>query len=104
MNELIIQIENAVSELMRYDSDNYAAHAQELVDSMVAVLPSIISVYSREQMEDVREDAMYWPGQLERMIGALESPDRFETVDVLYNETYPNLIELRDMLVKRGLL
>ncbi len=104
MDELIRQIEQVVSELMRYDMENYSPHAQELVNNMVVVFPALISVYGKEQMEDVREDALYWPEQLERIIRALESPDRFETVDVLYNETYMNLIELRDMLTKRGLL
>lgn len=104
MNELIKQIEDVVSELIRYNMDIFAAKAQDMVDKMVAVFPVIISSYSDPQMEDVREDALYWPKQLERIINALESPDRFETVDVLYNETYPNLIELRDILIERGVM
>ena len=103
MNELILQIKNTVSDLMRYDYENYAAHAQELVDKMIAIFQTIISKYSMPEMEDVKEDALYWPGQLERIINALESHDRFEAVDVLYNETYPNLMELMDMLQERGL-
>ncbi len=104
MNELIEQIESTVSDLMRYDLESFAVKAQELVDKMIAVFPVIISIYSDPRMEDVREDALYWPGQLERIIKALESPDRFETLDVLYNETYPNLVELRGILTKRGIL
>lgn len=104
MDELIRQIEETVSDLMRYDMESFAQKAQELVDKMIAVFPAVISVYSDPRMEDLREDALYWPGQLERIIKALESPDRFETVDVLYNETYPNLIELRDILIKRGIV
>lgn len=104
MNELIEKIEKVTSTLMRYDMEGFAIQAQELVDDMVGILPVIISYYSDPKMDDVREDALYWPGQLERIIHALESPDRLETVDVLYNETYPNLVELRDMLVKRGIL
>lgn len=104
MNELIKQIEDVVSELIRYNMDIFAAKAQDMVDKMVTVFPVIISSYSDPQMEDVREDALYWPKQLERIINALESPDRFEIVDVLYNETYPNLIELRDILIERGVM
>ncbi len=104
MNELIRQIEEIVLELVRYDLDGYAAHVQGLVNSMVAVFPEIIAYYGDPRMTDVRDNALYWPGQLERIIKALESPDRFEAVDVLYNETYQNLVELRDMLAKRGLL
>lgn len=103
MNELILLIEEVISALMRYDMEEYAQKAQEFVDDMMALLPSIINSYSDPKMADVREDALYWPGQMERIIGALESHDRFEAVDVLYNETYPNLIELRDMLKERGL-
>lgn len=84
--------------------NRYAQQAQKTVDDMMALLPAIINCYSDPKMSDVREDALYWPGQMERMIRAFENNDRFEAVDVLYNETYPNLIELRDMLKNRGLL
>ena len=104
MNELITQIEETVGILMKYEMDDFATRAQKLVDIMIRIFPAIISIYGRPEMEDIKEDALYWPKQLERVISALESPDRFETVDVLYNETYPNLVELRDILVKRGLL
>ncbi len=103
MKELVLKIEKVVSSLMRYDMDCYAQEAQEFVDDMVAALPTIIECYSRSEMSDVKEDALYWPSHLERIINALESPDRFEAVDVLYNETSPNLIELIDMLKERGL-
>ena len=104
MNELISQIEETVSELLKYDLDSYAPLARKLVNDMIRIFPGIISIYSDPKMDDVKEDAMYWPAQLERIITALGNSDRFETVDVLYNETYPNLIELRDMLVERGLM
>ena len=104
MNELILLIEETVSALLRYDMDVYAQKAQRIVDDMMALLPSIINCYSDPKMSDVREDALYWPGQMERIIKALESHDRFEAVDVLYNETYPNLTELRDMLAERGII
>ena len=104
MNELILLIEETISALMRYDMEVYAQNAQKVVDDMMALLPSIINCYSEPKMSDVREDALYWPGQMERIIKAFESHDRFEAVDVLYNETYPNLTELKDMLQKRGIL
>lgn len=104
MNELIIQIKETISALIKYDMEIYAQQAQKLVDDMMALLPTIINCYSDPKMSDVREDALYWPGQMDRIIKALESHDRFEAVDVLYNETYPNLIELKNMLKERGLL
>jgi hypothetical protein len=103
MNELILLIEETVSALMRYDMEVYAHNAQKVVDDMMALLPEMIMYYSDPKMTDVREDALYWPGQMERMIRALENHDRFEAVDVLYNETYPNLMELKDMLEERGI-
>ncbi len=104
MNELIKLIEETISALMRYDMEVYAQNAQRVVDEMMALLPAIINCYSDPKMADVREDALYWPGQMERIIKAFENYDRFEAVDVLYNETYPNLMELKDMLIERGLL
>ncbi len=103
MNELIDKIEICASELLAYETKSFGAHAQEFVNAMMALLPSIINCYNDPQMSDVREDALYWPGQLERIIKTLEDDDSFELIDVLYNETRANLVELRDMLVKRGL-
>lgn len=103
MSELVSIIEKVITSLMRYDMDSYAQEAQTFVDNMVATLPAIIECYSKPEMSDVKEDALYWPGQLERIINALESHDRFEAIDVLLNETTPNLIELIDMLKERGL-
>lgn len=104
MDDLLIHITKTVSSLMRYDMDEYAQNAQEFVDTMMSALPSVINCYSDPKMADVKEDALYWPAQMERIIKALESYDRFEAVDVLYNETYPNLEELKGMLQERGLL
>ena len=104
MNELIDKIEESVSKLLKYDTEGFGESAQEAVNMMMALFPVIINCYNNPQMVDFREDAIYWPEQLERIIKTLENDDSLEIVDVLYNETYPNLVELRDMLVKRGIL
>ncbi len=104
MNELIDKIEESVVKLLKYDTKGFGESAQESVNMMMALLPAIINCYSDPKMEDLREDAVYWPGQLERVINTLESEDSLEIIDVLYNETRCNLIELRDTLAKRGLL
>ena len=104
MDKLILLIEEDISALMRYDMEEYARKAQQVVDDMMALLPSILNSYSDPKRGDVREDALYWPGQMEGIIKAFESHDRFEAVDVLYNETYPNLLELKGMLEERGIL
>ncbi|MCR5651809.1 MAG: hypothetical protein K6F86_11590 [Lachnospiraceae bacterium] len=103
MNELIDKIEECISQLLRYDTNSFGEQAQYVVNLMITILPSIINCYSDPRMSDVREDAVYWPAQLERIIKALENDDSFEITDILYNETRINLMELRDTIVKRGL-
>ncbi len=104
MNELIDKIEDSIVKLFAYDTKGFGDSAHEIINMMMALVPTIINCYNNPKMSDVREDALYWPAQLERVIKALENDDSFELVDVLYNETRPNLMELRDMLEKRGLL
>ena len=104
MNELIDKIEVSVSQLLRYDTKGFGESAQDVVNTMMTILPAIINCYNDPRMSDVKEDALYWPGQLERIIKVLENDDSFEIADVLYNETRPNLIEFRNMLIERGLL
>ena len=104
MDELITKIEDTVSALMKYDMEQYPVLAQELVGMMMTLFPAIIESYNNPKMEEFRGDATYWPGQLQRVIDALGSGDYFEVTDVLYNETRPNLIELKGNLEKRGLL
>ncbi len=102
MNELIEKIKEVSGDLIGYDMDSYAAHAQEMVDMMTALFPKIISSYSDPRMADHAEDAGYWMGQLERIVNAVSSVDDLAVIDVLYNETRPNLIELKGILEDRG--
>ena len=104
MDELIGRIEDTVAILMNHDLERYAASAQELVNYMIALFPAIIECYNNPLLSDIKEDATYWPKQLNRVIAALEKGDYFEVADVLYNETRPNLVELKGILIKRGLL
>ncbi len=104
MEELIEKIEEAVSYLLCAEDVKFEELARQLVDAMIAIFPAIITTYSDPRMEDHREDAVYWPGQLERIINVLKKGDYFEVVDALYNETRPNLIELRDILKERGII
>ena len=104
MDELIDKIEETISYLLQSESEKYENLARQLVEAMMAIFPAIIASYSDPRMSDLREDATYWPGQLERIITALEKGDMFEVTDVLYNETRPNLIEIRDTLKERGVI
>ena len=103
MNELIDKIEESVSHLLRYDTTRFGESAQAVVNALMNILPAIISCYNDPKMSDVKEDALYWPGQVERIIKVLETDDCFEIADVLYNETRPNLMELKNIIIERGL-
>ena len=104
MNELIEKIEKCILLLIKYDTKGFGESAQDIVNGMMMLIPQIISCYNDPKMEDLREDALYWPGQLERIISSLENDDSFAIVDILYNEMRANLMELRDTLAKRGLV
>ena len=104
MDELIDKIEEAVKYILQGEIEKFEELAQLLVNAMMAVFPAMIASYNDPRMEDLREDAVYWPGQLERIINVFEKGDLFEIVDALYNETRPNMIELRDILKDRGVI
>ena len=103
MDTLIEKIEETVYCLVRYDMENYAKNAQELADMMMTIFPVIIAKYSDPRMKEYAEEAKYWPAQLERILNAFDAGDDFATMDVLYNETRPNLIELKEILGRKGI-
>ena len=104
MDELINDIEETVAALIRYDVNRYTELAQGIANKMMILFPAIIDTYNDPRMQDLREDAVYWPEQLERIIKAFDKGDNFEVIDVLYNETRENLIELKNTLAQRGLI
>lgn len=103
MDELIAKIEDIVRKLIIYDNQAYAEAAQELANDMITMFPEIVKAYAMPEMEEYIEDAKYWPGQLERIINAFNAGDDFATIDVLYNETRANLMELKEILMKKGI-
>ncbi len=103
MNELIKKIEETVSDLFRYDMDAYVDHAQAAVDLMTDIFPRIIACYSDPRMSDHAEDAAYWPAQLNRIVDAFNGSDDMSVLDILYNETRANLIELDGILKDKGI-
>ena len=80
MDELIDKIEETISYLLQSESEKYENLARQIVEAMMAIFPAIIASYSDPRMSDLREDATYWPGQLERIITALAVGD-----DVLFD-------------------
>lgn len=104
MDELIAKIEDTVSCLLQYDLQRYAVLARETAGMMMTLFPAITDSYKNPAMEEFRDDAAYWPEQLQRVIDALGNGDYFEVTDVLFNETRPNLIELKGILEQKGIL
>ncbi len=74
-----------------------------IMAELIELFPRIIATYSDERLADVSADALYWPGQLERIISTSESMDSFALYDVLYNETYMNLLEYQSMICERNI-
>lgn len=103
LNELISKIETVISHLLQAEYDEYANAVSDLVNSMIQNFPIIIAYYYNPLMSEYAEDATYWPGQLERIVNTINSGDELAVCDVLYNETYPNLLELKDILCKKGI-
>ncbi len=104
MDDLINRIEDVVIKLFQYDQNAYAIAAEDLVNQMIAGLPTIVLYYTDPRMTEHAGDATYWPAQIERIIKALGEGDDIATADVLYNETRANLIELRDILTEKGMI
>lgn len=104
MNEIISEIESVVSHLLQAEYAGYSAGISELVNMMMQAFPTIISYYYNPDMSEYVSDATYWPEQLERIINTVNSGDEIAVADVLYNETYPNLLELRDILIRKGII
>ncbi len=104
MDEIITKIEDVVNKLIQYDNEGYAVAAAELANEMIEKLPGIVTYYADPKMSDHFEDAKYWPGQLERVINALNDGDDIATFDVLYNETRANLVELQGILKEKGII
>ena len=103
MNELIDKIEDVVLDILKagiYSSEN---KLKLLVELMIETFPEVMAVYYNPLMAGHAQDAAYWPEQLERIIGTINSGDELAVMDVLYNETRPNLIELKGILEGKGI-
>lgn len=104
MDNVIELIKLTVNELIQYHLEEYAEYANRLVNVMFEVFPGIIALYSDERLSDIANEATYWPAQLEKIVRVLEQDDEFAVVDALYNETLPNLLELKALLIERGIV
>lgn len=103
MDTLIELIANICVNIFALDTEEYVRGVSNLVNNMFDQVPKMIMYYSDPRMSDIAGDAVFWPAQVERIIEVIEKGDDMMTLDVLYNETMPKLLELRAELVKRGM-
>ena len=104
MDELILKIDDVVGKLIGYDQEGYAVAMDDLANSLISALPTIVSYYTDPRMEEYREDALYWPQQYERIFNATKAGDDLAVADILYNETRANLEELAGILKEKGMI
>jgi len=100
LNELILKILN---DLFKCEMVSYTEGAQLLVNKLMEITPSIISLYFDPRMQEYASDATYWPGEIGKLIDALGKGNDFDTVDILYHELYKKLDELTKTIKKKGI-
>lgn len=99
-------LDNMSKEAIQGNTDKLIEMYVELKEKLFAVFPIIIGLYSDERMKDLSEDALYWPGQLQRIIDAFEAHeymDMFYVYDVLKAETYTNIMEFVNEIRNRNI-
>ena len=91
-------LEKMTIELMKNQMDAYNSDVSSLSKLLMLCFPEIIISYSDPLLSDVAEDASYWSAQLERIVSTLNQSDKFNKIDVLYQETRTNLLSYIDMI------
>lgn len=93
------------AEFILQGSENSArALLPSLTELMSSIFPKIINSYDKPQLERYREDKEYWLGQLKRIMDVLSKDDMMAQMDVLYFETYKNLLEYQRILQEEGII
>lgn len=103
MNELIEIVEEMSLSIIRNDLEKIRELSPKLNNSLFNIFPFIITTYSKPEMKEVSQDALFWPQLLEKIIDVLKSEDRFLIVDTLYYETRGALFQFIDTCKKYGL-
>lgn len=99
--EELIEVIDLLTEAIVKNKDYAAKRIMPVfTELLMEVVPIIIDSYELPQLEEVAEDAIYWQGQVERIMNALEGEDWFAMVDVLHFETKENLMTYKQMIEK----
>lgn len=104
MDELMFLIEETCRKLLAGKDNEFRECFEKTLREMMAIFPKLIVAYSNPTMSDMAQDAVYWPQQLERIIQTADSQDKIALFDVLYSETYMNLIEVNGIMNERKVL
>lgn len=98
LTELADVLELMTVELMKNDMEDYQKNVSVLSKLLEVCFPQIIVSYSDPLLKEVSGDAVYWSEQLGRIVESLNQNDKFNKIDVLYQETRTNLIAYIDMI------
>ena len=90
--------------LMQNKKKSFLDNYQRLLELIFEYLPLIITSYSDEKMSDIKEDALYWPEQVDKVVSLIKNgEDVLAIIDALYFELRANLIEYKNEIIKRNL-
>ena len=91
------------AEAIMCDNQTGLTELREPVSNALSdAFPVIITAYGDAAMVDLADQVTYWVDQLRRITSALASADSLQQLDVLYFETWGNLIEFMNMIDERG--
>ena len=85
------------------DRKKTSAILPDIVALLTSLLPRILDIYSTPEMHECADDRDCWVAQLRRINEAIESDDIYRQADVLYFETYINLIEFLSYIEEKGI-
>ena len=83
-------------------TEQFREKFSEVISKLFEVVPQIIVSYSDEKMNDISEDALYWPNQINKIMGIVDGGnDIFALSDALYYELRANLIDYKATIIDR---
>lgn len=102
LDRLISELEELTNMLWKNEKAKFFENYKVVLADMMEVIPLVIAGYSHHKMDDIKDDAMYWPGQVSKIIDLIgKGNDVIAISDALFFEMRANLIEYRDVLIER---
>lgn len=99
---LILELEELTKMLWKNDRSRFAESYNKILSIIMEIMPMIIASYANDKMADIREDALYWPGQVSKIIDLCsKGNDIIAMSDALYYELRANLVEYKHIITER---